>query len=249
MDESYRPDWVFGRPEAVITPGMQRFSQPQLGAPSAQGQVSRFRAEDLRARNLAAALDQQAQTADDAQSAATRQPTGRGSLFDLDPITGRLREVSQGVKGATPEIWQANLGADLKSASEKVASGRLFEMSASEKVAWDKTKVDIAMVSPGFNKLSEKAIAGKIMDREWVNASIVKAKQQAEAFDVISAKATDVQKIRQAMIHRELMLDLVETLEDKLRIGRPVTSGQQGPKTRAAIKNLLSPENQNAMSQ
>ena len=39
------------------------------------------------------------------------------------------------------------------------------------------------------------------------------------------------------------MQDALNTLEENLRFGRPVSGTGQGPKTRAAIRNNLAPQN------
>lgn len=201
--------------------------------------------------NMQRTLDEQNTAAQAAQQQASRKPASREMLFDLDPITGRLKAVDQGVKGATPEIFMADTGRSLNSAAQKLASGQNFALSAEERVAWTKTKADLAQVDPGFAKLSDKAIAGKAMDRQWVNDAISKARDKAAAFDELSKRATGAHAIRDAAMKREQMLDLMHDLEDALRPARPVTRGGQGPKTRNFIKNQLAPEsynNQNALS-
>ena len=117
-------------------------------------------------------------------------------------------------------------------------------MSAAEKVAWEKTKVDLAAAAPDLKGLSDKAIASKIMDREWADGAITKARQQAQAFDEIAARATTDQARRMAEMKREQMLDVLNTLEEQLRAPRPTSLGGQGPKTRAAIRNKLAPQEQ-----
>jgi hypothetical protein len=91
--------------------------------------------------------------------------------------------------------------------------------------------------------LNEKALADKLMDRQWVEGAIVKAREKAAAFDEMSKRATNAQLIRDAAIKREQMLDAVEALESQLSSARPVQRGSQGPKTQAAQrnKNALSP--------
>lgn len=162
-----------------------------------------------------------------------------GMMFDLDPVTGKLVPTSQGVKGATPEIWQANTGANLKSASEKAAAGRGFDMTAAEKVAWNKTSVDLKIVSPEFSKLTDKQILAKMQDREWVQDALNKAQQKAAMYDVLERQSQDRLAQSLARINREKMLDMVEQLQDTLG-SRPTSRGYgQGPKTRAFQRGLL----------
>jgi len=113
---------------------------------------------------------------------------------------------------------------------------KAFDMTAEEKIAWNKVKVDLAGVEPGMKSLSDKALAGKMLDREWVQGAIDKAKQKAAAFDELSKRDISAQRIREAVIKREQMLDVAEMLQDQLG-GRPVQRGNQGPKTQAAQRN------------
>lgn len=235
----YQPNFVRGRnalnPDVRAT-GVDMGGPARLPAPSAESTlagVAGRRAFDYR---MEKSLAEQAAMA---ESATPRGATGRGTLFDLDPVTGRLKEASSGVKGATPEVWQSDTGRSLASASSKLASGQPFSMSAAEKAAWNNTRVDIAAIEPGFGKLSDKAVAGKMMDREWVANAITKAQEKAQAFDAISKSADNAQKIRDAIKSRDQLMDLVESLQDKLRPPRAVSGTQQGPKTRAFNRNML----------
>ena len=164
---------------------------------------------------------------------------GRELQFDLDPITGKLVPTSAGVRGATPEVFQADTGVSLKSATDKVASGQQFAMSAAEKVAWDKTRVDLASAAPELRGLSDKEVASKIMDRQWVADTISKIKEKIAAFDEIAKRDKSAEAIRQSAIEREKLTDKLMTLEDTLRPPRPVSRTTQGPKTRAAQRNQL----------
>jgi len=172
---------------------------------------------------------------------AERKPARGEVILDFDPITGRYREASQGIKGATPETFQ-KLSA-LDDAAKKVTEGKLFDLSATEKIAWEKAKVDFAEVAPGFKSLTDKAIAQKMMDRAWIQDTITKAREKAAMFDDISKRVAGEQAKRDAAIKRDQMLDVLATLEERLRAERPDVSGkQQGPKTRAAKRNALAPE-------
>lgn len=171
------------------------------------------------------------------REAAERKPAAGEVILDFDPITGRFREASQGIKGATPETFQ-KLSA-LDDAAKKVTEGKLFDLTATEKVAWDKAKVDLAEVAPGFKSLTDKAIAQKMMDRKWIEDTVAKAREKAAMFDDIAKRIAGDQAKRDAAIKRDQMLDLLTTLEERLSAPRPVASDIQGPKTRAAIRNQL----------
>jgi hypothetical protein len=128
---------------------------------------------------------------------------------------------------------------------------RAFDLTAEERIAWKKTKVDFVEAAPELKGLSDKAIANKMMDRKWVDGTIVKLREQAAAFDDISKRASNAQVARDAAIKREQMLDVLADLEDSLRPARPVSSGIQGSKTREFNRNqmITNTKNQNAMTQ
>ncbi len=115
-----------------------------------------------------------------------------------------------------------------------------FAMTAEEKIAFDKTRVDLAEAVPGMKALSDKAVATKIQDREWVQDAITKARDKAIAFEQIAARAKTRDAQQQAIANRERMLDLAEQMESTLGLPRPDVSGkQQGAKTRAAFREGL----------
>jgi hypothetical protein len=182
-----------------------------------------------------------AELAQEFRAAAERKPMGRELQFDLDPVTGRLVPTSAGVRGATPEVFQADTGASLKSATDKVAAGQQFAMSAAEKVAWDKTRVDLASVAPEYKSLTPKQLSVKMMDRQWVADTISKIQEKIAAFDEIGKRAQGADAIRAAVVARDKLADTLMTLEETLRPPRPVSGTTQGPKTRDFIRNQLNP--------
>lgn len=117
-----------------------------------------------------------------------------------------------------------------------------FNMTAEEKIAWSKAKVDLAAAAPELNGLTDKAIANKMMDREWLQEAIVKAKQKAKLQDEIIARSDSDKARRLAEIEREKLTGSLETLEEQFRKSRPVQRGGQGPKTRAFQRNMLRPD-------
>lgn len=246
-----QPNFIFGRPEAQVTAGMPQGGPAQLAAPSGEATMAAIAAERARAAAMSRTLGQQAEQQQAVQAAAGRQPTGAGSVLEFDPITGTYKVGGAGVKGATPEIFQADTGASLKSATSKVAAGKLFDLDAAEKVAWEKTKVDLATAAPEFSKLSDKAIAAKMQDRAWVQGAIQKARDQVAAFEQIAARAVDERARQSAMMKREQLMGLLVDLEENFSKARPVQKGGQGPKTRAFQRNMLTPEQeiQNALAE
>ena len=248
---TYFPDFVLrpGEQGPLTTPGVAP-GPAQIGMSQGPvgGQMGALRMEDVRARDLSMRQGAAAEAQQAAAEAAARQPTGMGAVLDFDPITGTYKVGGAGVKGATPEIFMENLGKSLTTATEKVAAGKLFDLTAAEKVAFDKTKVDLATAAPEFKGLTDKALASKMMDRQWVQDAVTKIQDKARAFQDIADQAKNAQMKRDAVIKRDQMLDLLTGLEENLRQGRPVSGTGQGPKTRAARANQLSPrEVTNAM--
>jgi len=246
---SETPNFVFGRPQAQVNVSTP-YAPNQLPAPSAESTLGALAAERARAAGMSRTLGQQAEAQQAAAEVAGRQPTGRGSVLEFDPITGTYKVGGAGVKGATPEIFMSDTGASLKSASQKVASNQPFALTAAEKVAWEKTKVDLAAAAPELKGLTDKAIANKMMDREWIADTIEKIKDKARANEEISARFKTAQAIRDAAIEREKLNGTLDMLEEQFRKARPVQKGGQGPKTRAFQRNMLTPEQeiQNALA-
>jgi hypothetical protein len=244
----YQPNFVFGRPEAQVTPSAPNMMNalPAPGSP-----LNALRAEDVRRAQMSRTLGQQAEAQQAAAEAAARQPARGGSVLEVDPVTGKITIGAEGGRGITPatQIIEST-GKSLQGAADLLASGKSPAlMTAEQKIAWEKTKVDLAEVMPGMKTLSDKAIASKMQDRAWVQQSLDKAQQQARAFDDIAARAANERLRQEAIIKREQMLDLAEQLQDALG-SRPVKRGGQGPKTRAFQRNMLAPEQeiQNALA-
>ena len=239
-------------PSGPQQPPSARFVGPQAGppalpAPSAEATMGALRTEDVRRAGVSRAIGQEAEARQAAAEAAARRPAAREVMLEIDPISGRLREASQGIKGATPETF-SDYGSSLASAATKVTEGRKFDLTAAEKVAWERTKVDLAEVAPGMKALTDKAIAEKMMDRQWVADAVRKAREKADGFARIEASAKDAQARRQAAANKERMFDLLEALEEKFRAPRPDVSMAQGPKTRAA-KAAANPGQVNNLAQ
>jgi hypothetical protein len=222
-----------------------------LAAPSAESTMGGIATERARAAAMSRALGQQAEAQQAAAEAAARQPARGGAILEVDPITGKVTIGAESGRGITPatQIIEST-GKSLQGAADLLASGKSPAlMTAEQKIAWGKTRVDLAEVLPGMKTLSDKAIASKMQDRAWVQQSLDKIQQQARAFENIAARAANGRARQEAIIKREQMLDLAEQLQDALG-SRPVKRGGQGPKTRAFQRNMLAPEQevQNALA-
>lgn len=245
----YQPNFVMQPNQygpRVSTPGFAS-GPAQLPAPSAEGTINMLRTEDARRAAMSRTLGQQAEAQQAAAEAAARRPTKGAVELQINPLTG-VPEVAAGLKGATPETFQ-NFGASLASAAEKVTSGKMFDMTLAEKAAWKNTRADLTEVSKGLEKLDDKAVAAKMMDRQWAQDALAKAREKASMFDDLAKRMESEQARRDAAIKRDQMLDLADMLEDNMRAPRPVSSGGQGPKTREFRRNQLAQdrENKNAL--
>lgn len=246
----YQPNFVMQPNQygpRVTTPGFAP-GPAQLPAPSAQGTLNMLRAEDVRRGQMSRTLGQQAEQQAAAAEAAARRPTSGAVELQINPLTG-VPEVATGIKGATPATFQ-DFGTTLKSATDKATAGRMFDLTAAEKVAFDKTRIELAEAVPGMKTLSDKTLAAKLMDRVWLQETIDKVKQKAQMQADIAARSDNLRLRQDAMIAREKLQGSLEMLEEQFRKARPVKLGGQGPKTRAFQRNMLTPEQeiQNALA-
>lgn len=234
--ETGAPNFVFGRPEADVRVGIPQ-DRPALPAPSAASTIEALRAEDARraAMSRAAGMQAEAQAAA-AEAAAPRVSAGEGTVFELDPVTGRLRPATAAQPAAgLPEV------SALTTAAEKLSKGQRFAMTPEEMVLWNRTGIELAEIDPGLKTLSAKQVAEKIMDRKWVETTLKKAREKEEAFKAIEQRTRDMEMLRQARESRERLMDVMETLEESLAMRRPKEAARtkgQGPKTRAARNQL-----------
>jgi hypothetical protein len=148
-----------------------------------------------------------------------------------------------------------------------------FNLTAEERIAWNKAKADLADVAPGFKALDEKAIAAKMQDREWVQNTIKSARERDQALarkEALLAEqlanrnnlrllARDIERKNKELADiresRARMTGALEALEERLRPGRPQVLGGQGPKTRAAkaeasrgVNSMPGAENRNNLA-
>jgi hypothetical protein len=198
--------------------------------------------ERARAAAMSRTLGQQAEAQQAAAEAAARRPTSGAVELQINPLTG-APEIATGVRGATPAIIEgANKAA--VTAAEKMRTGRAFDMTAAEKIQWGKSVLEGMTTAQGeavFGKLTPQQITTKMADRAFAENAVAKARQQAQAFEDIAARASTERQRQEAFIKREQMLDLAEQLQDTLG-ARPVKRGGQGPKTRNFQRNRLAPE-------
>jgi CheY-like chemotaxis protein len=131
-----------------------------------------------------------------------------------------------------PTVGQAlPVEPSVKTAASKVAAGKLFDMTAAEKVAWNKTKTDLQESLPALKALDSKALATKLADRIWVQETITKAKEKARGYAEIESRAANREAQSAARIAREKLEDTVQQLQDTLQ-ARPTSRGGQGSVTR-----------------
>ena len=231
-----------------VTPNAPNMLNALIG-PSAESTMGGIATERARAAAMSRTLGQQAEAQQAAAEAAARRPTSGAVEMQINPLTG-APEIAKGVKGATPAIIEgANKAA--VTAAEKMRSGRAFDMTAAEKIQWGKSVLEGMTTAQGeavFGKLTPQQITTKMADRAFAENAITKARQQAQAFEDIAARAANERMRQDALIKREQMFDLAEQLQDTLG-ARPVKRGGQGPKTRAFQRNALAPEQeiQNAL--
>jgi hypothetical protein len=209
---TYSPNFQFGdqtpMPDAP-RPGM--FAR--LPAPSDEGTRQMVLNEQNRQGSMSRTMGQQAEATQAAAEAAASY--GQRRAYQAPGAT-----VGQSLP----------LESSISTAASKVAAGKLFDMTAAEKVAWNKTKVDLQSVSPALRSLDAREIATKLADRMWVQETITKAKEKARGFAEIETRAANRDAQTAARIEREKMEDVIQQLQDTLQ-ARPTSRGGQGPVT------------------
>jgi hypothetical protein len=209
----YSPNFQFGdqtpMPDAP-RPGM--FAR--LPAPSDEGTRQMVLNEQNRQGAMSRTLGQQAEASQAAAEAAASYGQRRAYQAP-EPTVGQALPVEPSVK----------------TAASKVAAGQQAFMTAAEKVAWSKTKVDLQESLPALKALDSKALATKLADRIWVQETITKAKEKARGFAELEARAANMEAQRKLAIDREKMEDVIQQLQDTLQ-ARPTSRGGQGPVTR-----------------
>jgi hypothetical protein len=186
----------------------------RLPAPSDEGTRQMVLNEQNRQGAKSRTLGQQAEASQAAAEAAASYGQRRAYVAP-EPTVGQALPVE----------------ASVKTAASKVAAGQLFDMTAAEKVAWNKTKTDLQESLPALKALDSKALATKLADRIWVQETITKAKEKARGFAELEARAANMEAQRKLAIDREKMEDVIQQLQDTLQ-ARPTSRGGQGPVTR-----------------
>jgi hypothetical protein len=133
---------------------------------------------------------------------------------------------------------------------ESTREPSLFNLTAEEKIAFDKARAGLADVVPGMKTLDDKAVAGRLMDLEWIKQAVIKGNEKARMLEDIAARSNNAALRRDAAIKREELQGTLDALEEQFRKARPVKTGGQGPKTRAFQRNMLRPDDgeiQNAL--
>jgi hypothetical protein len=225
-----------------------------LAGPSAESTMGGIATERTRAAAMSRTLGQQAEQQQAAAEAAARQPARGGAILEVDPVTGKVTIGAEGGRNITPNIQVLEgTGKTATSAAEKALAGQFFNMSATEKIAWSKSLLEGMPTAQGeaiFGKLSPEKIAARMDDRAFAQKAIDKAREMAQMYDDLAKRQANETARRDAAILREQMYDKADMMEESLRNPRPVSGKGQGPKTRAAQRNQLAPEQeiQNALA-
>ena len=219
-------------------------------APSAEGTMASLRAEQARSGEMSRTLGKQSEAVLAAQEAAAKAEGKRGRgqegiQYTID-AGGNLVPVSMTVPKT---LAVSSLESAVKKLSGEIGfpergGPQAFNLTATEKIAWNKAKADIVDAVPELKGLSEKAILSKMSDRQWVQDAITSANQKAEMYAQLEQRSQDRKAQSLARISREKLMDAAEQLQEILG-GRPSSRGyQQGPKTRAFQRGLFSGEQQ-----
>ena len=114
----------------------------------------------------------------------TTSRTSRGTRVKTEdrfgPLPGRPITSRTGTEYAT--TGETTTGPSTRTPSR-------FDLTAEEKIAWDKASADLASASPELGKLTPLQIAGKMMDRQWVADTVQKVREKAQAFDDIAKRS------------------------------------------------------------
>lgn len=206
----YQPNFVFGRPEAQVTPSAPNMMNalPAPGSP-----LNALRAEDVRRAQMSRTLGQQAEAQQAAAEAAARQPARGGVEFMIDAGGNLVPVPTAGAGGVMPSalesavakmsgqvIEQPSTTFKTQTISPKTGAqpytritkregetafergvSQAFAMTAEEKIAWNKAKADLAEVMPGMKTLSDEAIAARMNDVKWAEQAVANARAKADS--------------------------------------------------------------------
>ena len=219
------PNWTFGKQgEApIINPEV-----PLLRDIPYEEQINRMRNPQWEGRTQW--QREQGQAADQAQAQAEalrHQPARNPVTLDFDPVSGKLRPVEE-MGTSIPPVDT------MKAAVDKISTGRSFDLTAAEKVVWDKRKVTLSQIDPQLSTLSDKQILERMNDRQWVNNAVQKIRDKEAGFAEIERRANSAQEVANARKQRELLMETADELQGKLT-RQPAPNFGMGRVTREAI--------------
>jgi hypothetical protein len=180
-----------------------------------------------------------AELAQEFKAQAERKPAGRGAVIEVDPVTGKMTVGAEGTKDLTPNIQVLeDTGKSRVTGSAKLRAKMPFALTATEKIALRQSLLDGMKTEPGapvLATLSDKAIVGKMQDRQWIADTVKKLHQQDELFkaqavrDLDKLRAQDKsfksleaqmqlqRKVEAAAAERRSLIDKLEGMEETLR--------------------------------
>ena len=268
----YQPNFVFGRPEAQVTPSAPSMvnALPAPGSP-----LNALRAEDARRAQMSRTLGQQAEAQQAAAEAAARQPARGGVEFVFDSA-GNL--VPAPVAGAGGVVGAPSA---LESAVAKMSGQVVPETTGT---AYRTQTISPKTGAKPYTRITKKE-GETTFGREGqafamtAEEKIAWNKAKADLAEVMpGVKALDDKAILAKMQDREWVQSAIDTAKQKAQMqadiaaratsdrqrraaeierekmldyaeqlqdvlgSRPVKRGGQGPKTRAFQRNMLAPE-------
>ena len=180
-----------------------------------------------------------AELAQEFKAQAERKPAGRGAVIEVDPVSGKMTIGAEGTKGLTPNIQVLeDAGKSGVTGSNKLRAQMPFDLTATEKIALRQSLLDGMKTDPGapvLATLSDRAIVGKMQDRQWVSDTVKKLRQQDEMFAAQAARDLDKlraqdksfqgfeaqmrlqKKVEAAAAERRSLIDKLESMEETLR--------------------------------
>jgi len=265
-----RPNFTFAPSvrEPDIQPAMPNANN-LLEAPSPESTLGMLRNQDAQRGAMSQVTGQAAERAAAEAAAAARQPTGRGAPLVFDERGRLVPEATAGGNIPIPTALESAVQKLSGTMVQGVREPQKFDMTAVERIAWNKAKAGMADVMPEMGKLSDAEIVAKMNDRQWAVTAVADARAKVETLAnqerlvleqlanrdnlkmmaaEITAKHKELANIR---AHRASLADLADHLDKTMQAPRATSAGKaQGPMTRAAIRqnNLAPTENRNALA-
>ena len=265
-----RPNFTFAPSvrEPDIQPAMPNANN-LLEAPSPESTLGMLRNQDAQRGAMSQVTGQAAERAAAEAAAAARQPTGRGAPLVFDERGRLVPEATAGGNIPIPTALESAVQKLSGTMVQGVREPQKFDMTAVERIAWNKAKAGIADVMPEMGRLSDAEIVAKMNDRQWATTAVADARAKVEALanqerlvleqlanrdnlKMMAAEITAKQKeLTNIRAHRASLADLADHLDKTMQEPRATSAGKaQGPMTRAAIRqnNLAPAENRNALA-